>query len=239
MHKLKRAFKPFVIFLVILLLIQIISPLVPKTISAVESYTKRRVEVMEKGGFKVSNENYHDQNVKKVEIKPQPITESPYPLGTGVDPSDPQAAVNQVAEERDLKKEKLKKLELKERVKKEDAVAEIKDARTREFKTEDGFTIVEQSLGERFINKDGSFKEIDFKPKQTEDDKVKNESGKFSIDYDTTSKGITLDTGNGKINFKPVGALAAVKAEIMEDGQTVIYRNVWEGVDIEYNYIGN
>src|SRR3989344_4692249 len=98
MPKLRRVFKPLVVLLVFSILAQIFSPLVPKTLSAIEAYRTRWVEVMEKGSFKISNDNYQDLSVKKIEIEPRAVTDSPYPLGTGLDPAEQQAAADLTAQ---------------------------------------------------------------------------------------------------------------------------------------------
>ncbi|MFQ5493695.1 MAG: PA14 domain-containing protein, partial [Candidatus Dojkabacteria bacterium] len=235
---LKRAFKPLAVFLVFLLSIQLISPLVPRTISAVQRFQSRGIEVMRNGEFAISNDNYRDPGVIKAEVQPRPIVDSPHPLGTGLDPNEPQAATDAHRRKAVRSKKGLTREEIKDIKESPTTVSKIKNERTVEFVTKDGLKVVEQSVTERYVKRDGVFEEIDFQPKQDKEGNIINESGKIAVDYGRLSKGITFNTDSSSVTFAPLEALD-VKPEISKDGQVVIYKDVWPGVDLVYSYTGS
>ena len=63
---------------------------------------------------------------------------------------------------------------------------------------------------------------------------LRNNANSFQTRFGRADEGISVVTPDGTLTMRPLGALSAVTPEVEADGTSVLYRNVWDGVDVRY-----
>lgn len=127
------------------------------------------------------------------------------------------------------------------------AVKEIiseRTAHTKTFLNSDGTKTMEYLTTQRHFkessDKNSQWKEINnsLEQKRAKDNSryFEGEAGKISSSLKRLSEGISVDVENKKLTIKPLGT-KNVQPE-QKDDRTVIYREAWPGVDIEYELRG-
>ena len=125
------------------------------------------------------------------------------------------------------------------------AVKELTSERTAYTKTflnSDGTRTMEYTTEQQHYqkDKDSPWEEIDntLEEKKTKDDirYFEGDAGAMSSTMKRLSDGLSIDAADKQIAIKPVGA-ANVQPE-RKDDRTIVYRDAWPGVDLEYELRG-
>lgn len=124
----------------------------------------------------------------------------------------------------------------------EKELVDQRSSHSKTFLNSDGTKTMEYTADQRHYKKKGetTWKEIDnrLEQKRAADGTrfFEGEAGAMSSTIRKLSQGIEVDAESKKIVVKPMGANDVQPEKI--DDRTVIYRNVWQGVDIEYELRG-
>ena len=139
----------------------------------------------------------------------------------------------------------LKSQEMKQVDGERKAVKELTDKRTAYTKTflnSDGTKTMEYTTEQQHYqeSKDAPWQEIDnsLEEKKAKDNSryFEGKAGTMSSSMKRLSEGLAVDADNKQIAIKPVGA-ANVQPE-RKDDRTIVYRDAWPGVDLEYELRG-
>lgn len=117
-------------------------------------------------------------------------------------------------------------------------VTSKRDAYSKTYRNSDGTNTVEFST-EQLNYLDGeTWKPIDNKvyKKDGKNDVLSTKAGKISGTFASLNEGITINAEGKTITMKPIGTTDS-KPEMLDD-HTIIYRNAWDGVDIQYQMRG-
>lgn len=122
-------------------------------------------------------------------------------------------------------------------------VEELTDERTaytKTYRNSDGTRTLEYSTEQQNYKDGATWKEIDNKLQVRNssgaDRFFEGKAGKMGSSMRRLSQGVSVDVENKEIGIKPVGAKDATPEQ--KDDRTVIYRDVWPGVDLEYELRG-
>lgn len=96
------------------------------------------------------------------------------------------------------------------------------------------YTMTSSARPVNYRDADGSWKHIDNRlvPGNTPGT-FKNAANAWSVQFGSTRQGISSDTGTGTLSFAPEDA-ADVLPVVEATGDSVLYRDVWPGVDVRY-----
>lgn len=181
------------------------------------------------------NEKYVDPKVKpqdRLSLKPLEQIESEYALGTGVDVFEPLAPAGDELEptvfDRELNLGELKELNRE--------TAKIQNSKSVEYVSPKGTKIIEQSLVDKYKEVDGKFIERDLSIKKDKENYI-SDSEELIVNYpNQILDGVKVSVPEGELKFSPINA-NNVEPEVIEN--TITYKEVWENVNITYEYGGS
>jgi len=186
------------------------------------------------------NKNYIDPQVKNnVQLMPMEPKDSGFPLVYGNNSSDelaPASTEGDTKEEVKIKKE-LDKDQLKE-LKKDSKVEEsILDSKSVEYRLDDGTKVLNKTLVDKFKKVDDKFIPRDLKIKKDKEERYISNTEELNVTYpDNLNEGIKVSVPEGDLTFTPLN-INEVKPEVSEN--KITYKNVWENVDLVYEYQGS
>lgn len=188
-------------------------------------------------GLIKANDNYQDPKVRRESVNPLGIQNHEYPLGFGVDPVENLSPTDElVLSNEELKVQEITSEKIDELQKENKDMMKI-ESETKSVIQAEGITIVEESLGDRFIKEGDEFKEIDFSPKKQDDNTFINKSGEITVEYpNELEDGLQVSSEEGEIKFHPLNSNKVSPEEV---NKKIIYKNVWDKVDLEYEYVGD
>ena len=190
--------------------------------------------------------NYKAKDVKNTNLDTAKTITPPYESGIALDPKFETAEISKTT--KDSKEFKIKDiadsnfksdLQLKRNTAKED-IAKSTD-KSKEFVANDGTRFAEQKLfSNKILNEKDEKVELDTKvvEKTEKGEKYLTQgNGKLKPEYrDIATQGVNVKTPAGDVIFK---ALEAQKSVPTIDADAVVYKNVWDGVDVVYEYQGD
>lgn len=221
--------------LVFLLVFSSIQPVVTYALDeSVKTQAQQEKEfIINDKGLVTANPDYKDNRLKPLQTSTLGVDSSEYPLGTGLDPQEQLAAVSKkvrYTQEQDFGRSEIETLKKVNKDK-----ARLVNENKKEFATNNNVKIVEQNFVKKFVKDGKTLKQIEFAPAQ-KNEKLTTGSGTLTTEYTNSTDGIKIQTPAGSFVLRPK-ATNNVKAEIT--GDAVIYKNIWDGVDLVYEYKGD
>jgi RHS repeat-associated core domain len=118
---------------------------------------------------------------------------------------------------------------------------ELRNSHSKTFLNSDGTKTLEiSSFQQHYQEKDSSeWKDIDntvFKNIKKNDLSRIGKAGVMNVEFGVLSKGISINAEGKNISIKPVGVNDV--APVQKDSRTVVYKDAWDGVDLEYELRG-
>ncbi len=229
-----------ILFLIVLSIFQTFYPAVILAQSVSNSRNSiRSTEYTKNGELMVPNKEYRDSKVKKLKtLPPLPLVKSPYELGGGVDPLEKVGNNSKVIQEENKVSQKtFTPTDIENLKESQNTQKRIVDEYKEEYTTNEGIKIVEKSLKKKFEKEGTTFKEISGKPILNDEKVLTDNTGNLDVTYNKLSEGVEIKSeSSSSVKFKPINSNDVTSEDI--DGD-VIYRNIWEGVDIVYEYLGD
>lgn len=201
---------------------------------AVRSYSTNQEILFNSDGTIQENKNYIDPSVRTIESPLLDIKGFDVPLDPNISPIenlDPvaESVRNGTQPSSNIPAKSLAVL------KSESSRVTALDESKALYQAEGGVTIIEQSLSKRFRQSGEAFEEINFSPLRTPRG-LKHDSGTIRADYYTSREGVQLTIPNASFNIK---AYRGNNVTPIIESDTVVYKQLWNNIDVAYEYHGD